>query len=97
MLESATTSAITMRLMASTSFVLRRMRGAIAGTQSSVLGTQYSVKRDVASYVSTEKLTLSSVAVGGCAYRRSVFLQFIVQRFETDAQNLSSAGLVIVG
>src|SRR2546427_9573066 len=38
------------------SFVLRRMRGTIASIQSSLLG-----KRDVASYVSTEKLTLLSV------------------------------------
>src|SRR5207249_4457043 len=127
MLENTTTSAITMPLMASTSFVLRR--NLAISPWFSVLSTQYSfagakARNSIGLFGTAESRALtrlhahrgfsvsseavpcpseryhplpSSVAVGGCAYRRSVFLQFVVQRLETDAQNLSSAGLVIVG
>src|SRR5581483_2764229 len=82
MLEKATTSAITMPLMASTSFVLSRKRGRISNTQSSASGTQVE--------------GLSSVAICGGADGRSILFQFVVQSFQADAQNLCGAGLIVI-
>src|SRR5579864_8755292 len=94
--DAPETSAATMNVMAKTIWVLRRIR------KPSALSLRQNLPRkdlpDQSAVLFAYRLRLFFFGAARAIHcRAAIFLQFVVKRFQADAQNLGGLGLIIVG